>query len=60
MKESLTNKENRCEISFNDGKYLCKVFFGCKLWNVFETNFKGLKKIMSSLKKKNYSMFNML
>ena len=54
------NKENKCEISFRDGKYLCKIFIGQKLWSVVETNFKGLKKIFALCKKRDYSRFNMV
>lgn len=60
MKDFVNEQEGRCEVTVKDGKYLCKVFFGKKLWNVFETNLKGLKKIMSSFEKKKFSMFNML
>lgn len=60
MENNIQTNENRCEISYKNGKYLCKVFFGRKLWNVFETNFKGLKKIVSSFQKRDFRKFNML
>ena len=56
----LKNIENKCEISFRNGKYLCKVFIGEKLWSVIETNLKGLKKIVSMCQKRDYRKFNML
>lgn len=52
--------ENKCEVSFRSGKYLCKVFVKEKLWSVFETNLKGLKKIIQMCKKKDYRKFNMI
>ena len=60
MKLNRLSEANRCEICFRDGKYLCKVFIGTKLWSVIETNFKGLKKVLSLCKKRDYSRFNML
>ena len=56
----LKNSENKCEISFRNGKYLCKVFVGKKLWSVIETNLRGLKKIISMCQKCDYRKFNML